>query len=269
LRRTEAATLKLNEIGRCQIALNQAICFDAYRRNRGTGAIIALDRMSNGTVGAGMILDRTTSDRRDYWQDEPTSQHLQASQGQVTADEWSLRLRQLPTTLLLTGLTGSGKTTIAYALERRLFDGGHLAAVIDGQNMRMGLSKDLGFSPQDRSENLRRCVEVARFMNGTGILCICAFVAPSAEIRQRVRQGVGEDRFVMVHLSAPVEVCRQRHTDGMYAAAEAGEIDSFPGVTERYEPPESADIVLPTDRWSVEKCVDAIVELLHQKQRIL
>jgi bifunctional enzyme CysN/CysC len=111
-------------------------------------------------------------------------------------------------------------------------------------------------------------VEVARFMNNAGILCVCAFVAPSAEIRQRVRDAVGEDRFLMVHLSAPVEVCRQRHGEGMYAAAEAGEIGNFPGVTEPYEPPESPDLILPTDLWSVDKCVDALVQLLHDKRRV-
>ena len=268
LRSHPAPTLRLNEIGRCQIELNQSISYDPYRKNRVTGAIIVLDRMTNATVGAAMIVDRATSDADDHWEEEPRSKLLHTTRGQVTLDEWSARFGQQATTILLTGLAGAGKTTIAHALERRLFDEGRVATVVDGQNMRAGLSRDLGFSVKDRSENLRRCVEVARFMNQAGLICICAFVAPNDDIRQRVKAAIGEERFLMAHISAPLEVCRQRDTDGIYDAVEAGEIASVPGITIEYEPPTDADLVLRTDELSVEQCVDALLELLRKKSRI-
>ena len=163
LRRQDSPTLKLNEIGRCHLTLNQAIMYDGYRRNRSSGAFILMDRLSNATVAAGMILDRVTTDEKaGYWDDEASSEHLRSSTGDVTQEERIARFGQSPVTILLTGLTGSGKTTIAHALDRRLFDQGRSATVIDGQNLRIGLNKDLGFSTKDRSENLRRTVEVAK-----------------------------------------------------------------------------------------------------------
>jgi bifunctional enzyme CysN/CysC len=164
----------------------------------------------------------------------------------------------------LTGLTGAGKTTIGYALERRLFDEGRVATVIDGQNMRLGLNKDLDFSDEGRSENLRRTMEVARLLNQAGMICICAFVAPSRAWRQRARQLMGDEQFLMIHLDAPVEVCRQRDTDGMYAKADSGEIANFPGVSAPYEPPQSADLALPTDQLNVDESVERIMKLLVQ-----
>ncbi len=268
LRSHAAPTLDLNEIGRCQVSLNQPISYDSYRKNRCTGAMIVLDRMTNSTVGCAMIVDRSTSEDDDHWRQEPGSQRLHPVSGEVTIDEWSTRFGQQATTILLTGLTGAGKTTIANALQRRLFDEGRVATVIDGQNMRTGLSRDLGFSVQDRSENLRRCVEVARFMNQAGLICICAFVAPSHEVRQRLRPEIGDDRFLMAYVSAPLEICRQRDKGGIYEAADAGEIANVPGVTTKYEPPEDADLVLPTHEWPVDKCVDALMELLRSKKRI-
>jgi bifunctional enzyme CysN/CysC len=268
LRSQDAPSLRLNEIGRCQVALNQAVAFDGYRRNRATGGFIVMDRMTNGTVGAGMILDRTTTEAADHWQDQP-DRHVRVSQGFVSPREWGARFGQEPTTILLTGLTGSGKTTVAQALQRRLFDEGRVATVIDGQNMRAGLSRDLGFSAADRSENLRRCIEVARFLNDAGVICICALVAPSEEVRQRVRDSVGADRFLLAYLNTPLEVCRERDPDGIYSAVDAGDVEDMPGITTPYDPPASPDVVLPSHEWSVDRCVDAMVDLLRSQERIV
>jgi bifunctional enzyme CysN/CysC len=264
LHRQEATTLELNEIGRCAVTVNQPMMFDGYRRNRSTGAFILIDRLSNETVGAGMILDQTTGDSSvDVWDTGATSELLQSSSGEVTLQERLLHFGQRPTTILLTGLTGAGKTTIAYALERQLFDLGRAATVIDGQNMRLGLSKDLGFSDDDRSENLRRSVEVARMFNDAGLICICAFVAPHRQVRQRVRDVLGPEQYLLIHLDAPLETCRQRDSAGLYAKAEAGEITNFPGVSAPYEPPSDADLTLRTDQLGVEECVDQILTLLR------
>ncbi|MCP4190566.1 MAG: sulfate adenylyltransferase subunit CysN [Planctomycetaceae bacterium] len=269
LRRQDSPTLKLNEIGRCHLTLNQPIMYDGYRRNRATGAFIVMDRLNNTTVAAGMILDRVTSDdQNDYWDDTSTNQHLRSSTGEVTLEERSARFGQRPLTLLLTGLTGSGKTTLAYALERRLFDQGRSAMVVDGQNLRLGLNKDLGFSQEDRSENLRRTVEVSRLLNAAGMISICAFVAPNRAIRQRFREAFPQDQFMLVHLAAPIEVCRERDSEGMYAKAESGEVENFPGVSIEYEPPRNSDLTLSTDKISVEQCVDEIMELLTAREAI-
>jgi len=266
LHREPAPALGLNEIGRCAITLTSPIAHDAYRRNRATGGFIMIDRLTNATVGAGMILDREPDEEPgDHWGESPMADRLHGESSAVTADERQARFGQKPATVLLTGLTGAGKSTIAKALERKLFDLGRTVVVLDGQNMRLGISKDLGFTTAERSENLRRSVEVARLFNDAGIICIGAFVAPDEDVRQKAADRVGRDRFLVVHLAAPIDVCRQRDTDGHYKLADAGELANFPGVSAPYEPPGKPDLVLPTHEWPVAKCVDALVKLLESR----
>jgi len=269
LHRQPAPTLALNEIGRCGLTFSQPIIYDGYRQNRSTGNFIVIDRMTNNTVGAGMILDRASDHgKRPAWDEAPTSEHLTASGGQVTAEERAARFGQRPVTILLTGLTGSGKTTIGYALERRLFETGRVATMIDGQNLRLGLNRDLGFSDHERSENLRRTMEVARLFNRAGLVCIAAFVAPTEELREKARDLAGAEQFLLVHMDTPIEVCRQRDRRGMYAKADAGELQHFPGVSAPYEPPKSADITLQTASMSIEACVDEIIRVLVERKFI-
>ncbi len=266
LHRQDAPTLELNEIGRCAVELNEPICYDSYRRNRSTGALIIIDRITNVTVAAAMILDRRTGeDRHDHWDEAPSSKGLHGEISNVNPDERQARFGQRPVTILLTGLTGSGKTTLAYALERRLFDNGRASTVLDGQNMRLGLCKDLGFSGEDRSENLRRTAEVAKLMNDAGLVCLAAFVAPDAEVRSRFAELVGQDRFLLVHLSAPVEVCRERDSAGRYQLADEGEIANFPGVSAPYDPPTEVDLEVRTHELPVESCVEQVIGLLEQR----
>ena len=264
LHRAEAPTLELNEIGRCQVKLNQPIAFDGYRVNHGTGSFIIIDRISNVTVGAGMILQRTSGEKADHWDDEADS-HLHTELSKVTPEQRQARFGQQPATVLITGLTGAGKSPIAYALERRLFDQGRAACVLDGQNMRQGISRDLSFSAADRSENVRRSAEVARMMNNAGLICISAFVAPSEEIRQKAADLVGRDRFLVVHLSTPIEICRQGDQAAMYAKADSGEITNFPGVSAPYDIPVDANLVLSPHQDDVSVCVDQILEMLSDK----
>jgi len=269
LHRQAAPTLTLNEIGRCAVTLTSPFAYDAYRRNRATGAFIMIDRLTNATVGAGMIIDREPEDgRKDHWDDEPAVEHLHGAASGVTVEERQARFGQKPATILFTGLTGAGKTTLAQALERRLFDMGRAVTVLDGQTMRLGISRDLGFSAGERSENLRRSVEVARIVNDAGLICIAAFVAPEEAVRRKAAERLGVDRFLVVHLSAPVDVCRTRDADGHYALADAGELANFPGVSAPYEPPASPDLVLPTHEWPVGRCVDALLALLESRQVI-
>ena len=247
------------------MTLAEPIAFDAYRRNRGTGGFIIIDRLTNGTVAAGMILDRGDGDEADHWDDDASAEHLHREESGVSTEERQARFGQQAATVLFTGLAGSGKTSLAKAVERRLFDMGRAVTVLDGQNMRLGISRDLGFSAADRSENLRRSAEVARLFNDAGLICLASFVAPEEAVRQKVADRLGSERFLVVHLAAPLEVCRDRDTQGHYALADAGEITNFPGVSAPYEPPAKPDLTLATHEKSLSECVDAVLTLLESR----
>ena len=183
----------------------------------------------------------------------------------MTAEEREARYGQKPATVLLTGLTGSGKTTIAKAVERKLFNSGRAVTVLDGRQVRRGLSKDLGYSFEERSENLRRSAYLANILNDAGIICLAAFVAPNATVRDKVAGVIGADRFLTVHVDAPIELCRERDASGQYAEADAGKLADFSGVTAPYEVPDSPDLVVNTGSQSVDECANAVVELLKSK----
>ncbi|MFN9715427.1 MAG: sulfate adenylyltransferase subunit CysN [Planctomycetota bacterium] len=266
LHRTPAPDLQLNEIGRCSIALNQDLFFDAYRRNRSTGSFIIVDRITNATIGAGMISDRdTVRQRAASWESEEKGSGKDTVRSDVTSDERQARFGQKPATVLLTGLTGTGKSTIARATERLLFDRGRAVTVMDGERMRRGVNVDLGYSTEDRSENLRRSSHIARLLNDAGLLCIAAFVAPSQSVRDRVADVIGRDRFLVVHCDADEATRQARDTKGHYAEALAGRMPNFPGVSAPYEAPENADLVLDTAKLTVAECAEAVVALLGKR----
>ena len=262
LHRSPAPELQLNEIGRCSITLSQSIYFDAYKRNRSTGAFIIIDRLTNATVGAGMITDRDTARPKAAWESTEQDSAKTESMTEVNPQERSARFGQSPATVLFTGLTGTGKSTIARAVERALFDQGRAVMVLDGEKMRNGVNQDLGFSVEDRSENLRRSAHIARIMNDAGLICLAAFVAPSESIRARVAELVGKDKFLVVHLTADEQVRIARDSKGHYAKAQAGVLPNFPGVSALYEAPEEADLVVDSGKHSLESCVEQVLELL-------
>ncbi len=262
-RHIDASTLHLNEIGRCLVCTHDPIVHDPYRLDRRSGGFILVDRVTHETVAAGMIHDPLSDTARpDAWSGQLRSGRLQRSTSRISPEQRAERFAHLPLTILITGLSGAGKTTLAYGLEERLFDAGCAVTVLDGQNLRHGISRDLGFSADERSENLRRAAEICRLINDAGMICLAAFVAPDAAIREKARQVVGPERFLHVHLSASLAVCRKRDLSGRYRAADRGEIVNFPGVTSVYQEPENADLVIPTDRWSVEQCLSEIVRWL-------
>jgi len=182
--------------------------------------------------------------------------------GQVTGEERALLLKQRPATLWLTGLSGAGKSTIACALERRLLDGGHAAYVLDGDNVRHGLNRDLGFSPQDRTENIRRIAEVARLLNDAGLIVITAFISPYREDREMARSIIGGDDFLEVHVNTPIQVCEERDPKGFYKLARAGELPAFTGISAPYEPPQDPLCTVDTAVNSIDECVDLLKGLL-------
>ena len=262
LRREPAPALAMNEVGRCTVTTSRPTSFDPYAHNRATGSFIVIDRSTNRTVGAGMIVDRATSLKflRDYWDAEgestATPREAVSAERSVSLAERVARFGHQPATVLLTGPSGSGKTTIAYALERRLFDAGRNVCVLDGGEMRRLISRDLGYSPADRSENLRRGIEVARVVNRTGVICICAFMAPSRAVREKARAAVGTG-FFEIYLHAAEEIRRGRDQELYNLTADSD--------ASMYEPPEAPDLVLATDQASVEECVSRILELLQAR----
>jgi bifunctional enzyme CysN/CysC len=259
------ARLELNEVGHVQLSLTQPLACDPYRTNAATGAFILIDRLTNNTVGAGMILE-TGSGRApgDVWAAEPAV-NLKLRASLIAPAERERRFEHVPVTVLLVGLTGSGKSRIAYALERRLWDEGRAVTVLYGQSMRQGLNRDLGFTADDRSENLRRSAEVAKLMNDAGVITIAAFVAPHESVREKAKQLIGRDRVLEVYCTAPMEVLRARDQSGAYRLADAGIIAQMPGVTAAFEEPKTPDLVLRTDEVSVDESVNRIVELMRSR----
>ena len=266
MHRRDADKLELNEIGRVVIELSRPMAFDPYTRNRGTGAFIVIDKLTNSTVGAGMILDRdpdsAASRRREIAEKRGTE--IKVHQSLISSEERAARLQHKPATVWLTGLTGSGKSAVAYALERRLFDEGKSAMVLDGHNARLGLSADLTFTHADRRENLRRAAEAARLFNAAGHIAICAFLSPSAQDRAMAKQIVGDEKFIEVYLDAPFDVCQQRAKSDEFTGTNK-DMAAFSDMAAPYEAPTSADLVLKTDDLTVDESVQKLYDLLNQR----
>ena len=255
--------LALNEIGRCHLTLHRPITFDPYDRNRSTGAFILVDRLSNVTVGAGMIVDRIVS--KPGHKRTPVSQNIVKVGSLVGADDRRSLLGQKGSTVWLTGLSGSGKSTVAQQLEKALIDQGRLCYILDGDNVRHGLNRDLGFSLEDRKENIRRIAEVAALMNDAGVIVITSFISPYQLDRQSARDVIGDKSFIEVFVDAPLEVCEQRDPKGLYKKARSGEIPQFTGISDPYEAPQNAEITLSTDTLSPAEAVNMIIDDLQDR----
>ena len=252
--------LHLNEIGRITVDLFKPVFCDEYTRNRQTGSFVVIDPQTNFTVGAGMIIDRS----HRYEAVRAHERHITRHVGHVAVEDRARVLGQQPVTLWLTGLSASGKSTLAYALEKRLVEEGQACFVLDGDNIRHGLNQDLGFSPEDRGENIRRVAEVAALFNEAGLIVITSFISPYRDDRRMAREVIGDDRFIEVFVDASVEECEKRDPKGLYKKARAGEIPDFTGISAPYESPESPELHLDTCALSVKKSVDAVVEHLKQ-----
>jgi bifunctional enzyme CysN/CysC len=263
-----AQQLALNEIGRCVIETARPLCFDPYQKNRSTGAFVVIDRLTNATVGAGMILDREVDKTELTAQrlaERMRGPHGYRHSSSVTSADRAKKLAQKPATIWLTGLTGSGKSSIAYALEKKLFDLGKTVHVFDSRHARLGLSADLDFTDSGRRENIRRAAEVAKLMNEAGLISICSFLSPKNEDRKQARETIGRDRYIEVFVSAPPEVCRKRLPE--QPKPEPGLEDFDPVNTEAamYEAPKAPDLALDTTKLSVEQSVETILGLLKQR----
>ncbi len=252
-----ATELKLNEVGLCRIVLAEQAAFDTYATCRNTGALIVVDRLTHATAGAGMILrsaapQGSQHDVSVYWQ--PTK---------VRHEQRANQKAQRPCILWFTGLSGAGKSTIANAVEQSLFLRGHHSYLLDGDNIRHGLNKDLDFSDAGRVENVRRIGEVAKLFVDAGLIVVTAFISPFRSDRRLVRDLVQAGEFVEVFVSTPLEVCEERDPKGLYVKAREGAIKNFTGVSSPYEAPEAAEIVIDSSKLSVAECVDKVIRYLE------
>jgi len=252
-----ATTFGLNEIGVCNVSTSAPVAFDAYADNRRTGAFIIIDRYSNRTVGAGMVDFALRRANNISWQ-----------QLTVGKAERAALKRQRPAIIWLTGLSGAGKSTIANAIEQLLFTAGHHTTLLDGDNVRHGLSRDLGFTAADRVENIRRVGEVGRLMVESGLIVICSFISPYRAERDLVRGMVADGEFIEIFVDTPIDECARRDPKGLYAKAKAGKIQNFTGIDAPYEAPEQPEIHLKTIGHAPEALAAQVVEQLRERGMI-
>jgi len=253
-----AKTLQLNEVGYLNISTSRPIAFDPYVENRDTGGFIIIDRFTNATAGAGMIdfgLRRATN---VHWQAMTTNKRLR-----------SAIKGQRPAVLWFTGLSGSGKSTTANIVEQRLCGLGRHTYMLDGDNVRHGLNRDLGFTDADRVENIRRVGEAARLFVDSGQIVLVSFISPFRSERRMARELLEPGEFIEIFVDTPIEVCMERDPKGLYEKAKAGEIVNFTGIDSPYEPPELADIVLRTVERSPEQSAAEVIEFLLERGFIL
>lgn len=254
LEESAATQLTLNAIGVCNISTDQPLAFDAYKDNRDMGGFILIDRMSNATVGAGML--HFSLRRAD-------NIHLQATD--VNKKVRATQKNQKPAVIWFTGLSGAGKSTVANLVEKQLTAKGHHTYLLDGDNVRHGLNRDLGFTDADRVENIRRIGEVAGLMVDSGLIVLTAFISPFRSERNLARSLVEEDEFIEVHVDTPLSVAEDRDPKGLYKKARRGELANFTGIDSPYEPPEHPEILIDTSTLSAQQAAERVVAELRRR----
>ncbi|MBV9559522.1 MAG: sulfate adenylyltransferase subunit CysN [Bradyrhizobium sp.] len=249
-----ATTLELNEIGFCNFSTNRPLCFDAYTENRRTGAFILIDRYENRTVGAGMIAFPLRRASNIAWQKLTLAKQDRAGlKAQKACVVW------------FTGLSGAGKSTIANLVEQELFARGRHTMLLDGDNVRHGLNRDLGFTEADRVENIRRAGEVAKLMVDAGLIVLCSFISPYRAEREMIRGLVANDEFIEVHVDTPMQECARRDPKGLYAKAREGKIKNFTGLDAPYEIPQAPELRLSTLSEPAERLAAQVIRLLTDR----
>ena len=254
LEHTAGKQLDLNGIGVCTISLNRAVAFDAYKDNQDTGGFILIDRMTNNTVGAGMLHFAL---RR--------SQNIHMQHVDIDKQTRALAKGQKPAVLWFTGLSGAGKSTIANLVEKKLFGNGQHTYLLDGDNVRHGLNRDLGFTDADRVENVRRVAETAKLMVDAGLIVMSAFISPFRSERQLARDLLEEGEFIEIYVDAPLDVVEARDPKGLYKKARRGELKNFTGIDSAYEAPQAPDVHLKTAEMNAEEAADAVIVALRER----
>jgi len=257
------STLKFNDIGRVEIITHRTICYDYYTQNKQTGSFILIDSFTNATIASGMILQKSpTLKSKKIIGADPVSRNITRERTDVEPETRKYLFGHDSVTIWMTGLSGSGKSTIARALENKLVQIGFAAFTLDGDNIRHGLNKDLGFSNEDRTENIRRISEVAKLMNDAGLITITSFISPFLNDRKLAKKIIGNNRFVEVFVKADINTCRKRDPKGLYKKADAGQIKEFTGIDSSYDIPVNPDILINTEKVDVVEAVKKIIDYL-------
>ncbi|ODN68451.1 Bifunctional enzyme CysN/CysC [Methylobrevis pamukkalensis] len=246
-----AKSLALNEVALVNVALSEPVAFDAYAENRDTGSFIVIDRLTNLTMGAGMVSFGLRRADNIHWQALDVTKAARAE-----------AKGQKPVVLWFTGLSGAGKSTVANLVEKMLHHEGRHTYTLDGDNVRHGLNKDLGFTDADRVENIRRVAETARLFVDAGLIVLVSFISPFRSERRMARELLGEGEFVEIHVDTPIEIAEQRDPKGLYKKARAGQIKHFTGIDSPYEVPENAEIVLASGTKGPEELAAEVVRYL-------
>ena len=254
LQKLPAKTLQLNEIGNCTLAVDRPIAFDSYAENRQTGSFILIDRMTNNTVGMGMINFPLRRAANIHWQNLDINKAANAEQK-----------GQNPAVLWFTGLSGSGKSTIANEVQRRLYATGRHSFILDGDNVRHGLNRDLGFTDADRVENIRRVAEVSKLMVEAGLITLVSFISPFRAERELARNLMEEGEFIEIFVNTPLSVAETRDPKGLYKKARAGNLKNFTGIDSPYEAPENPEIEINTAEMSVEDAAERVINGLIER----
>jgi len=244
----QAERLFKNEMATCDISLSENMVFDKFKNNKSIGSLILIDRITNMTSACGTIDHALRRSTNVIWQNTDISREIRAKQKD-----------QKPITLWFTGLSGSGKSTLANEVEKRLVAMGRHTMLLDGDNVRHGLNKNLGFKEVDRIENIRRIAEVAKLMNEAGLITLTSFISPYEEDRENARTIIG-DNFIEIFVSTPLEVCEKRDSKGLYKKARSGEIPNFTGISSPYEKPKSPEITIDTSNCSIERATNRIMK---------
>ncbi len=247
--RIKAERLFKNEIAVCDISCSDKIVFDQFQDNKQLGGFILIDRLTNMTSACGVVEHPLRREGNLTWHEMDVTRELRAKQKDQT-----------PKTIWLTGLSGAGKSTLVNALEKRLFAEGKHTMVLDGDNVRMGLNKDLGFKESDRIENVRRIAEVAKLMNDAGLIVLTSFISPYIRDRRLARETIGQENFIEIYVATSLEECEKRDVKGLYQKARKGEIPNFSGISSPYEVPENPEIVIDTTGQAVEESVEYLLE---------
>ncbi len=240
-----------NEIAVCDIAAASAVVYDTFENHRSMGSFILVDRVSNMTSACGVVEHSLRRSENIVWQKLDITRSVRAE-----------KMGQKPVTLWFTGLSGSGKSALANEIEKRISISGRYTMLLDGDNIRMGLNKNLGFEPEDRIENIRRIAEVARLMNDAGLIVLTSFISPFRSDRENARNIIGKENFIEIYVNTPLEECEKRDVKGLYRKAREGRIPNFTGVSSPYEEPENAEIVIDTDGKTVEEAAEQIISRL-------
>jgi len=254
LERLAAKQLELNEIGVCNLSFDRAIPFDPYAENRETGGFILIDKLSNDTVGAGLLNFALRRAENIHWQALDVNKTARSSlKGQRACVLW------------FTGLSGAGKSTVANLVEKRLHALGRHTYTLDGDNVRHGLNKDLGFTAADRVENIRRIAEVAKLMVDAGLIVSTAFISPFRAEREMTRYLMPPGEFIEIFVDTPLTIAEQRDPKGLYKKARRGELKNFTGIDSPYEKPENPELWLDTTALSPEAAAEKVVAFLQQR----